>query len=904
MLTIQQTRVFRGPNVWARIPVIHMQVGLDGPNDHSTRALPEVVERILSDLPALQDHGCSSRRPGGFVEELQAGTSMAHVLEHIALAIQSQAGIHVTRGRTRSAGAPGVYNVVYAYRQEDVGRAAGELAARYLNTLLDSSGDGFDLVREIEEGVTRLAERLAFGPSTLDIVSEAERRNIPVLRLHPNTSLVQLGHGRYQRRIWATRTSVTSGVATDIAGNKELTNQLLRDMGIPSPAGIVVRSSNGAVRAANRLGYPVVLKPMDGNHGRGVCLDLQNATQVKRQFAHARSESRDGSVLVERMVTGKDYRVLVVEGEAIAVAERVPAQVIGDGVHTVGQLVDITNADPRRGVGHENVLTRIIIDDQTEDILARQGLSLDKVAEADQVVRLKQTANMSTGGTSIDRTDDIHPDNVEIAVEAALAVGLDVAGIDFITPDISRSVHEVGGAIVEVNAAPGFRMHTHPTEGLPRQVGRAVVDALFPAGAPTRVPIVAITGTNGKTTTTRMIAHIMAGAGHTVGMTTTDGIYVNGTQIAAGDMAGPDSARMILRNPRVDMAVLETARGGILRSGLGFDRCNVAVVTNVTSDHLGLKGIDTLEDLAQVKSVVPRSVLPEGTSVLNAENPWTVEMASVARGEIIYFSMNEDNPVIQDHVRQHGRAVVLRQTPRGGMITLLDSRRETHILAARDIPATFDERLRVNIANALAATAAAVGANISIATIRASLRTFSTAYWQTPGRFNLLSIEGRQVVVDYCHNTDGLRWIADFVQRTPAPRSVGVIAIAGDRRDEDIREFGELAGQTFDHIVIREDDDLRGREPGEVAALLQEAVSAAGVPAERTTVVMDEVEATHAAIDLADPGDLVVSMVYRIPRVWEDLVRRQERTASAATPLSVISVPADALADAQAPAPS
>jgi cyanophycin synthetase len=904
MLNILNTRILRGPNVWARIPVVHMEVEFDGPTGHSTRSMPNVIERILCDLPTLRDHGCSSRRPGGFVEELHSGTSMAHVLEHVALAIQSQAGIHVTRGMTRPAGASGIYNVVYAYRQEDVGRASGELAARYLNSLLDGSAGEFNPVREIEEGITRLAERLAFGPSTLDIVSEAEHRNIPVLRLHPNSSLVQLGHGRYQRRIWATRTSVTSGVATDIAGNKDLTNRLLRDMGIPSPAGMVVRTANEAARAANRLGYPVALKPMDGNHGRGVCLDLENATQVKRRFPNAKSESRDGSVLVERMVTGKDYRVLVVEGEAIAVAERVPAQVIGDGVQTVRQLVDITNADPRRGVGHENVLTRIVLDDQTDHLLAPQGLSLDNVAEAGRVVRLKQTANMSTGGTSIDRTDDIHPDNVEIAVEAALAIGLDVAGIDFITPDISRSVHEVGGAIVEVNAAPGFRMHTHPTEGLPRQVGRAVVDALFPPSAPTRVPIVAVTGTNGKTTTTRMIAHIMAGAGHTVGMTTTDGIYVNGTQIAAGDMAGPESARMVLRNPRVDMAVLETARGGILRSGLGFDRCNVAVVTNVASDHLGLKGVDTLEDLARVKAVVPRSVLPEGTSVLNAENPWTVKMANVARGEIIYFSMNEDNPVIQEHVRHNGRAVVLRQTPRGGMITLLDSRRETHILAARDIPATLDERLQVNTANALAATAAAVGANVSIATIRATLRTFSTAYWQTPGRFNLLSVEGRQVVVDYCHNVDGLRWLADFVERTPAPRSVGVIAIAGDRRDEDIREFGELAGRTFDHLVIREDDDLRGREPGEVAALLLEAVTAAGVPPERTTMIMDEVEATHAAIDLADPGDLVVAMVYRIPRVWEDLVRRQERTVSAATPLSVISVPADALAAMQAPARS
>jgi cyanophycin synthetase len=398
---------------------------------------------------------------------------------------------------------------------------------------------------------------------------------------------------------------------------------------------------------------------------------------------------------------------------------------------------------------------------------------------------------------------------------------------------------------------------------------------------------VAVTGTNGKTTTTRMIAHIMTGAGHTVGMTTTDGIYVKGTQIAAGDMAGPVSASMILRNPRVDMAVLETARGGILRSGLGFDRCNVAVVTNVTADHLGLKGVNTLEDLAKIKAVVPRSVMAEGASVLNAENPWTVEMASVARGEIIYFSMDETNPVVQEHLQRHGRAVVLRQTPRGGMITLLDHRRDTHILAAREIPATLGERVRVNIANALAATAAAVGANVSIATIRAALRTFSSAYWQTPGRFNLIMIEGRQVMVDFCHNVDGLRGIADFVERTPVPQTVGMIGIPGDRRDEDIHEFGTLAGRTFDTIVIREDDDLRGRRPGEVANLLLAAVREAGVPPDRTAIVLDEIEATHAAIDRAGPGDLVVAMVDHVPKVWEELTARQQRSPEMLVPIPV-----------------
>ncbi|HEV2072781.1 MAG TPA: cyanophycin synthetase, partial [Thermomicrobiales bacterium] len=735
MLKIQNTRVLRGPNVWARVPVIHLVVDIGELEERPSNTIPGFVSRLVQAVPSLEEHECSLGRRGGFIERLRDGTWMGHVMEHVALEIQRLAGIHVSRGKTRRTGERGIYNVVYAYRQEDVGLAAGQLSARFLNHLIYDVEPGFDLVRELEERVVRLAERLAYGPSTLEIVQEAERRGIPVMRLNSNQSLVQLGHGRYQRRIWATRTSTTSGVAMTIAGNKELTNRLLRDAGIPSPRGVVAGSAQEAVREVNRLGYPVVLKPVDGNHGRGVCLNLSNRTEVEESFPLPKAASREGLVLVEPMVPGKDFRVVVVGSEVVAVAERVPACVVGDGQHSVRELVDLTNVDPRRGVGHEKILTRIHVDSQTHEVLSGQGLTLDDIPADRQCVQLKLTANMNTGGTSIDRTDEIHPDNVEIGLEAAMVVGLDVAGIDFITPDISRSVHEAGGAIVEINAAPGFRMHTHPTEGLPRQVGHTVVDMLFPNGTPASIPIIAVTGTNGKTTTTRMIAHIMQKDGRTVGMTTSDGIYVNGTQIAAGDKAGPDSARMVLRNPRVDMAVLETARGGILRSGLGFNRCNVAVVTNVASDHLGMKGVDTIEDLAKVKTALPASVLREGTSVLNADNQWTVDMARIARGEIMYFSMDENNALTRDHVRKQGRAVVLRETPRGGMLTLVEPKRETNILLARDIPATFNERVRGNIANALAVTAAAIGAGVPLACIRDSLRTFSTAFWQTPGRF-------------------------------------------------------------------------------------------------------------------------------------------------------------------------
>jgi cyanophycin synthetase len=796
---------------------------------------------------------------------------MGHVLEHVALELQNLAGGEVTRGKTRSTDERGVYSVVYQFQQEDVGLAAGELAARLLNNLIYNNEPEFDFVHELEEKVIKVAERMAYGPSTGSIVSEAERRGIPVLRLDPRRSLVQLGHGRYQRRIWATVTSETANIAVEIASNKELTNRLLHEVGIPVPRSLVVRDADAAVVAAARIGYPVVLKPLDGNHGRGVCINLGSETEVREFFPLAYAETRSGSVVVESFIVGKDYRILVVNSQVVAVAERVPAHVVGDGEHSVRELVDQTNADPRRGVGHEKILTRITIDSQTMEVLERQGIGLDDVPEPGRFVQLKLTGNMSTGGTSIDRTDDIHPDNVEIARQAAMVVGLDIAGIDFITSDIAESVRQTNGAICEVNAGPGFRMHTHPTEGHPRHVGRAVVEMLFPPGTASRVPIVAVTGTNGKTTTCRMIAHIMKTAGRKVGLTTTDGIYIDGTQIMAGDTSGPTSAQMVLKNPAIDYAVLESARGGILRSGLGFDHCNIAVVTNVTSDHLGLGGVDTLAELARVKAVVPGAVLRDGASVLNADNQWTVEMARQARGEIIFFSMEEENPVVRNHIRERGRAVVLRQTRSGEMITFIEHKRETSLLLVNQIPATFDGRLRVNIANAMAAAAAAFAQDIQLESIRLALRTFTSTFFQTPGRFNQLEVGGRRVILDYCHNVAGLESMADFVGRLETERKVALIAMPGDRSDSDIEAFGRLAGRTFDEIVIREDVNPRGRRRGEVAELLTEAVTGGGLPPERVTVVHDELQAVDKAIDMATKNDLVVLMVDRPVQVWNKL---------------------------------
>ncbi len=871
MIEFRDHTVYRGPNIWARMPSLRFTVDIGELEERPTNKIPGFYERITELIPSLYEHRCSVGKPGGFFQRMREGTWMGHVLEHVSLELQNLAGAEVVRGKTRSTKEKGVYNVVFEYEQEDVGIAAAELARRLLNHLIYNEEPEFEFQSELERTVIRTAERLAYGPSTGSIVSEADRRNIPVIRLDPRRSLVQLGHGVHQKRIWATVTSETSNIAVDTASNKELTNRLLHEVGIPVPRGVTVRNVDDAVREARRIRYPVVIKPLDGNHGRGVCINLKDEEEVREFFPVALSESRAGIVVVESFVEGLDYRILVVNNQVVAVAERVPAHVVGDGEHTVEELVEITNTDPRRGVGHEKILTRISIDAQTMETLERIGWTLTDIPEKGQIVPLKRTGNMSTGGTSIDRTDDIHPDNIEIARQAAMVVGLDIAGIDFIVPDISKSIRQSGGAIVEVNAGPGFRMHTNPTEGHPRHVGRAVVDMLFPPGSKSRVPIVAVTGTNGKTTTVRMISHIMKTAGRRVGMTTTDGIYIDGTQIMSGDMSGPTSAKMVLKNPTINYAVLETARGGILRSGLGFDRCDIAVVTNVTSDHLGLHGIDSLADLARVKAVVPQSVFRDGKSVLNADNEWTAEMARYARGEILYYSMEEDNPVVREHLRNKGRAVILRKVAAGDMITIIENRRETSLLLASQIPATFDGRLRVNVSNALAAVTAALADDVQLEYIRQAMRTFTSSFYQTPGRFNLLEFQGRRIIMDYCHNVAGLESMADFVQRMEAARSIAVISIPGDRLDDDIAAFGKLAGETFSELVIREDANTRGRPSGQIAARLKDAAVAAGLADGAVKIVLEEIDAVRAAVERSEKDDLVVLMVDKPAQTWEEL---------------------------------
>ncbi len=880
-MKILETSVFRGPNIYALFPVIRHQVDIGVLEDWPTARLGgEFIDALLEALPGLHEHGCSYGEPGGFVRRLNEGdgTWMGHVWEHVAIELQNVAGADVTFGKTRGAGQTGIYNMIYEYEEEQVGLNAGKLAIDFLLHLVpnqlvepDQQNNDFDFDAERDDFI-RQAQRRALGPSTASLVKSARERDIPWLRLNEH-SLIQLGHGRYQKRIQATITSETHYIAVELASDKQETNKILADLGLPVPKQQMIYSRESAVAAAKRIGYPVVVKPLNANHGRGISVGLVEPDTVAAAFDFAQENSRGSrGVIVESYVQGLDHRMLVVNGALVAVSKRVPGHIVGDGKQTVEQLINEVNSDPRRGVGHEKVLTRIELDAKAIEHLEEKGYTKDSVPLAGETIFLRSTANLSTGGTAIDVTDIVHPDNRDMAVRAVKAIGLDIGGVDFLSADISRSYKDNGAAICEINAAPGFRMHVAPSEGKSRDVAATVMDMLFPINTPSRIPIISITGTNGKTTTARMVAHIYKLSGNTVGLATTDGVYIDGNLSVKGDLTGPMAAQMILRDPTVDAAVLETARGGLLRRGLGYERCDTGAVLNICADHLGLRGVDTLEDMARVKQIVIE--VAKDTAVLNADDELCLKMAEHTPAKsLCYVTMNASHPLVREHVRAGGRAVVLEQGMNGHMITIYDNSAHMPLMWTHLIPATLDGKAMHNVQNALFAAAICFSTGKSLEDIRHGLRTFASSYFQAPGRMNVFDEHPFKVILDYGHNPSAIEAMCRLVdQLEPEGKRICVFTLPGDRRDEDIAAAAKIVAGHFDHYICRRDDNLRGRGTDEVPKILQAALLENDVPKKAIRVIPDEAEAIEAALNMASVGDLVLIFGDDIARSWKQII--------------------------------
>ncbi len=862
-MKILKIQTLRGPNYWSirRHKLIVMRLDLEDLADCPSDKIPDFYRGLVTTLPSLEEHFCSPGCRGGFLSRVQEGTMMGHIIEHVALELQTLAGMYVGFGRTRETSTMGIYQVVFEYVDEQAGRYAARAAVRLCQSIIDTGTYPSSELEQDLRDLREFATAASLGPSTETIVKEADTRGIPWYALSTR-SLIQLGNGAYQKRIQATLSNQTGILGVELASDKEGTKRILGEAGIPVPRGALVYYLDELEQAITDVGgYPIVIKPMDGNHGRGITINIETWEQAEAAYDAAKEVSR--GVIVERFYRGSDHRVLVVNGRVVAVAERIPAHVIGDGRSTIAALIDETNQDPNRGEGHDNILTKIEVDRTTWQLLERQGYTLDSVPPSGEICYLRATANLSTGGIAIDRTDDIHPDNVWMAERIAKLIGLDITGIDVVTPDISRPLKEVGGVIVEVNAAPGFRMHVAPSRGIPRNVAGAVLDMLFPPGTPYRIPIIAITGTNGKTTTTRLIAHIFKQTRRVVGYTTTDAIYIGEHTVEKGDNTGPQSARVILQDPTVEVAVLECARGGILRAGLGFAYCDVGVVLNVAADHLGLGDIDTIEQMAKVKSVVAESAMPNGYAVLNADDPLVAAMAEKVTAQIAYFSMHPDNDVIRTHTSRGGLAAVYEN----GYLSILKGDWTLRIEQAVHVPLTMGGRAPFMIANALAASLAAFAHGVSIEDIRAALHTFRSSTDQTPGRMNLFNLGDYHVLIDYAHNAHSYEALGGFVRNWPGER-IGVVGGPGDRRDEDFVTLGKLSVTMFDRIIVKEDDDTRGRPRGDAARLILQGITTDPSKAShcRYESILDETQAVNTALDQASSGALVVILPESVDR--------------------------------------
>ncbi|MCZ0927863.1 cyanophycin synthetase [Vreelandella janggokensis] len=873
-MNIIEHRALRGPNYYSRYPAIFMRLDIGELEERPSDLVPGIVERLTTLLPTLQEHRCSIGRPGGFLARLERGTWAGHVVEHVAIELQNLIGFSVGYGKTVDSYETGIYNVVYRYRDEACGLAAGVESVDLVERLFrDAEID----LPDILERLRQVRDAHMLGPSTAAIVNAATQRGIPHVRLSEENSYIQFGHGHRQQRIQATVTGRTGLVGYGIADDKEWTKQLLGDAGIPVPKGQVCGAFNEALDIARGIGYPVAVKPVVGNHGRGVSTNIEDDQALSDAFDIA--SLRHPSVIVEQYIRGEDHRLLVIDGKLVAAARRRPAHVVGDGVTTLQGLVDKENRDPRRGIGHENLLTQIQLDDQSLRLIGQQNLTLQSVIPAGDIVYLKPTANLSTGGTATDVTDDVHPEVRYVAERIARLVGLDIIGIDLLAETLTLPLEEQSAAVVEVNAGPGFRMHLSPTHGEGRDVGRPVIDMLFPDSEATgRIPIAAVTGTNGKTTTVRLLSHLLRQAGRSVGMACTGTIEIDNHVIMRGDYSGPQAAAIVLREPTVECAVLEVARGGIMRRGLGFDECDVGVLLNIASDHLGEHDIHTLDELARCKTVVIDAVRQGGTAVLNADDLRVLEGQEWARGDIIFFTLDPHSRPVRQHVREQGIAFTVHNE----RIVMRQGHVEAEVIPVVDVPITFEGHARFNVANALAASAAAYALGLSIADIQRGLQTFHPTPGQNPGRTNLIDADGMKVLIDYGHNVPALEALSELVGCIPARRRISVASAPGNRRDEDLFTLGTLLARMHDVVFIYE-TDARGRTPGDAARLLREG--AESIPGDcRVEVIMEEQEAVDRAFNEAGEGDLLVLLIDDVEGAIERIRGRRFQPAAATTP--------------------
>ena len=876
-MKILKKQVLRGPNVWSnyRNKLIQVRLDLEEMEQLPTDKIPGFPQALQQLLPGMVEHECSEGVHGGFFIRLERGTWMGHVIEHVALEIQSLAGMETGYGRTRGTDIKGIYNMVFAYEIEEAGLYAADAAFAIVDAL--SKGETFHLEPIITE-LIRLRQRYGLGPSTKSIIAAAEKQNIPWKRLGTR-SKIQLGYGKNQQRFQATMTANTSSAAVTIAGDKQATKELLAAAAIPVAKGAVCNTLEELLEIIEAIGFPIVLKPLNGNQGKGASINLTTVEAATMAFYFAQEYS--SYVLVEKFITGFDYRLLVIDGKFVAAAKRVPAHIVGDATLSIRELIEKENSNPLRGEGHEAALTKIKFDKDTFVQLEKANVTMEYVPRLGEIIYLKSTANLSTGGTAIDATDTVHADTIFMAERIAKIVGLDICGIDIMAKNITEPLMEHGGVVLEVNAAPGFRMHLSPSEGKARAVGKAVVDMLYPVGKSSTIPLFALTGTNGKTTTTRLLAHMAQSAGYTPGFTTTDGIYIGNHKIKNCDASGPVSGQLILSDPMVDFAVLETARGGILRAGLCFKHADVGIITNIEEDHLGLNDIQNLDDLANVKAVVARSVAKSGTAVLNADDAQCVKIADELDCNIVYFSMQQETPVITEHLSKGKTAVLID----GDAISIFSGADKIVVEQINNIPLTEKGNAKFMIANVMAAVAAAYSYGFTIPELQSALRTFTPSYELTPGRMNLFEFANFKVLVDYAHNPHGFLAMKDYLSNISSTRKIGIIAGIGDRRDTDTIKLASIAATMFDHIIVRQEHGLRGKTVDEINSLVIAGIKE-GNKVVTYDLISDETEAIIHALNMAQEGDFIVALSDEHEKVVS-IIREHLQKELSAIPINV-----------------